>query len=153
MGASAPRSPSLRTQARPAIEFVSGEEGLRPKSCFTVFSFLEYVFTDTLKYVVAPSSSYGAEGDGGTAPLAVTGPSVTQCVVSLLSVFPLKDVFNNLPTWAAALVAGATHGQLRMTYAAGWCLDFVAFNHEEPTEGIFLCSPFAFFLIRYVGPC
>ena len=28
-----------------------------------------------------------AEEDGGTAPLAVTGPSVTQCVVSLLPIF------------------------------------------------------------------
>ena len=35
---------------------------------------------------MAPGSSFGAEGDGGTAPLAVTGPSVTQCVVSLLPV-------------------------------------------------------------------
>ena len=87
MGASAPRSPCPRTQARPAIEFVSGEEGLRPKSYYIVFSFVEYAFADTLKYVMAPGSSFGAEGDGGTAPLAVTGPSVTQCVVSLLPVF------------------------------------------------------------------
>ena len=81
---------------------------------------------------MAPGSSCGAEGDGGTAPLAVTGPSVTQCVVSLLHAtycLPLKDVF----------------GQLRTTYAAGWCLDFVTSEHEEPSEGTFLCSPFAFF--------
>ena len=58
--------------------------------------------------------------------------------------FPLKDVFNNSPGVAAALVAGAPHRQLRTTYAAGWCLDFVTSEHEEPTEGIFLCSPFAF---------
>ena len=32
-------SASLRTQARPAIEFVSGEEGLRPKSYHIVFPF------------------------------------------------------------------------------------------------------------------
>ena len=74
----------IRTQTRPAIEFVSGEEGLRPKSCYIVFSFLEYVFTVIRKYVMAPGSSCGAEGDGGTAPLAVTGPTVIQCVVSLL---------------------------------------------------------------------
>ena len=43
-------SASLRTQTRPATEFVSGEEGLRPKSYFFEFSFLEYAFTDTLKY-------------------------------------------------------------------------------------------------------
>ena len=30
------------TQTRPAIEFVSGEEGLRSKSHFTVLSFVEY---------------------------------------------------------------------------------------------------------------
>ena len=42
--------------------------------------------TSSLKYVNAPGSSHGAEGDGGTAPLAVAGPSVTQCVVSLLPV-------------------------------------------------------------------
>ena len=45
----------------------------------------------------------------------------------------------------SGLVAGAPHGQLRTTYAAGWCLDFVTSEHEEPIEGIFLCSPFAFF--------
>ena len=42
------------TQARPAIEFVSGEEGLRPKSYFFEYSFLEYVFTDIQKYAKAP---------------------------------------------------------------------------------------------------
>ena len=86
-------SASLRTQAWPAIEYVSGEESLRPKSDYIVFSFVEYAFTDALKYVMAPGSSHGAEGDGGTAPRAVTGPSATQCVVSLLPVtycFPPK---------------------------------------------------------------
>ena len=73
-------------QARPAIEFVSGEEGLRPKSYHIEFSFLEYVVTVIQKYVMAPGSSFGAEGNGGIAPLAVTGPSVAQCVVSLLPV-------------------------------------------------------------------
>ena len=47
-------SASLRTQTRPAIEYVSGEEGLRPKSYFFVISFLEYVFTDFQKYEEAP---------------------------------------------------------------------------------------------------
>ena len=45
-----------------------------------------------------------------------------QCVVSLLPVSycfpPLKDVFNNLPSRAAALAAGAPRGQLRTRYAA-----------------------------------
>ena len=36
----------MRTQTRPAIEFVSGEEGLRPKSYLIVFTFHEYVFMD-----------------------------------------------------------------------------------------------------------
>ena len=76
----------IRTQTRPAIEFVSVEEGLRPKSFYIEFSFLEYVFTDALKYVMAPGSSFRAEENGGTAPLAVTGPSMAQIVVSLLSV-------------------------------------------------------------------
>ena len=39
-------SASLRTQTRPAIELVSGEEGLRPKSYFFEFSFLDYFFKD-----------------------------------------------------------------------------------------------------------
>ena len=52
----------LRTQTRAAIEFVSGEEGLRPKSYYIVFSFVEYAFTDALKYVKAPGSFCGAEG-------------------------------------------------------------------------------------------
>ena len=54
-------SASLRTQTRRAIEFVSGEEGLRPKSYFFVFSFVEYAFTDALKYEDAPGPHCGAE--------------------------------------------------------------------------------------------
>ena len=53
---------SIRTQTRPAIEFDSGEEGLRPESYHTVFSFLVYLFTDTRKYVNAPGPHCGAEG-------------------------------------------------------------------------------------------
>ena len=84
---------------------------------------------------MAPGSSYGAEGDGGTAPLAVTGLSVTQCLVCLFPVsycFSLKDVFNNLPSRAAALAAGAPHGQLRLRYAA-W-VEWVASERKTPTE-------------------
>ena len=55
-------SPFLRTQTRPAIEFVSGEEGLRPKFYFFEYSFLEYALTDTLKYAKAPGPHCGAEG-------------------------------------------------------------------------------------------
>ena len=59
---SSSRNPYLRTQARPAIEYVSGEEGLRPKSFFTVFSFVEYILLHALKYSMAPGSSCEAEG-------------------------------------------------------------------------------------------
>ena len=145
----------IRTQTRPAIEFVSGEEGLRPKSYYIVFSFVEYAFTDALKYVMAPGSSYGAEGDGGTAPLAVTGLSVTQCLVCLFPVsycFSLKDVLSNLPSRAAALAAGAPHGQLRMRYAA-W-VEWVASERKTPTEEYVAtaggyCGPPA----RWAGTC
>ena len=81
---------SLRTQARPAIEFVSGEEGLRPKSYFFLFLFFKYTFMDNLNYEMAPGSSCGAEGDGGTASLTATAYSVSQCVVSL---HPVTEVF------------------------------------------------------------
>ena len=53
----------LRTQAWPAIAFVSGE-GLRPKSYFFEFSFLDYVFTESLKYEEAPGPNAGQRGDG-----------------------------------------------------------------------------------------
>ena len=58
---STPRSTSPRTRARPAIEFVSGEEGLRPKSYFFLYVFLKYTHMDALKYVRSPGSSCGAE--------------------------------------------------------------------------------------------
>ena len=51
----------IRTQTRPAIEFVSGEEGLRPKSYFFVFSVVKYAHMHPLKYSMAPGSSCGAE--------------------------------------------------------------------------------------------
>ena len=55
---------SIRTQTRPAIEFDSGEEGLRPEAYHIVFSFVEYAFTDDLKYVMAPGPIVGQRGDG-----------------------------------------------------------------------------------------
>ena len=55
--------------------------------------------------------------------------------------------FNNLPSRAAALAAGAPRVQLRTSYAAGWCLDFVTSEHEEPTEGMFLVEGYALLLI------
>ena len=79
-------------QAQPAIEFVSGEEVLRPKSYHIVFSFVEYAFTDGPKVCNGPWLLLWSRGG--------RRPSVTQCVVSLLPVtccFSLKDVFKNLP--------------------------------------------------------
>ena len=54
----------IRTQTRPAIEFVSGEEGLRPKSFFLVLPFITYAFTDAWKYEDAPDPRRGSRGDG-----------------------------------------------------------------------------------------
>ena len=69
---------------------------------------------------------------------------VCQSLFPASYIFPLKDVFKNLPIWAAALAAGAPRVQLRTSYAdwAGYgvaCLhlrwlDFVASAYEEPTE-------------------
>ena len=103
----------IRTQTRPAIEFVSGEDGLRPKSYFLVFAFVEYAFTDALKYTMAPGPSCGAEGRTEQCCRG-TALSVSVCVVLFVTLlFPLKDVFKSLPSRAAALVAGVPHCQLR----------------------------------------
>ena len=77
---------SLRTQARPAIEYVSGEEGLRPKSYFTVFSFVEYTIKHSLKYVMAPGSACGTEGVWPEQCCRNAAPFASHCVVSLLLV-------------------------------------------------------------------
>ena len=82
---SASRGPSLRTQVRPAIEYVSGEEGLRPKSYFLVSSFVEYVFMDTQNYVKAPGSLFWSRGEEG-AVLLWHRSFREQCLVSLLPV-------------------------------------------------------------------
>ena len=60
-------STTLRTQVRPAIEFVSGKEGLRPRVAVFVSSycslrvqvFLEFDNWDTLKFASAPGLSGG----------------------------------------------------------------------------------------------
>ena len=91
----------IRTQTRPAIEFISGEEGPRPKSYYIVFSSVEYVFADALNYVKAPGSSCGAEerwrdsAAGGHSPFR--DPVCSQSAPCNSIVFPLKDVFYNLP--------------------------------------------------------
>ena len=62
-------STTLRTQVRPAIEFVSHKEGLRPRIAVFVSSyfslqvhvFLEFGYWDTLKFASAPGSFGGIE--------------------------------------------------------------------------------------------
>ena len=107
----------VRMQIRPAIEFVSGEDSLRPKSYFFDFSIVVYAFTHALKYLMAPGFSRGPEGkvDGAVLPWH---SSFSVCVVLPVTLlFPQKDVFKNLPSRAAALVAGTPRGQLRTWYA------------------------------------
>ena len=63
-------STSLRTQVRPAIEFVSGKEGLRPRIAVfdswycssRIQEFLEFVCWDTLKFASAPGL-FGGRGE------------------------------------------------------------------------------------------
>ena len=58
---------SLRTQVRPAIEFVSGKEGLRPRIAvfvswycrLRVLVFIKFVYWLFLKFARAPSFSGG----------------------------------------------------------------------------------------------
>ena len=57
--------------------------------------------------------------------------------------------FHNLPSRAAALAAGSPRGQIRTPYAAGWWLDFVESDHEEPSEGIGV-SFFGFCLVWFL---
>ena len=52
----------IRTQTRPAIEFVSGEEGLRPESYHFVFSFTALLYKFIQKYANAPGLHWGAKG-------------------------------------------------------------------------------------------
>ena len=154
---SASRNPSLQTQTRPAIEFVSGEEGLRPKSYFLIYTCLEYTFTDALKYVNTPGSFCGAEGKGGFDQLCLfSRTGVVSLILLVYNVVPQKMSFNKLPSRAAALAAGSPRGQLRTPYAAGWWLDFVESEHEEPSEGIgvsFLGFCLVWFLLFFAFVC
>ena len=66
---------SLRTQVRPAIEFVSGKEGLRPRFavfvsryfCLRVLVFLQFVYWLFLKF----ASALGLSGGRGQMAMAV----------------------------------------------------------------------------------
>ena len=75
----------IRTQTRPAIEFVSGEEGLRPKSFYIVFSFLEYIFADAQYYVKAPRSSWDCAAGGHR---SFCDPVCSQSAPCNLTFFP-----------------------------------------------------------------
>ena len=121
----------IRTRTRPAIEFVSGEQGLRPKSYFFVFSsIVKYAYMHLLKYLMALAPLLEQRECGG-AVLSKHSSSRELCVVCL-------------PIRAAAFAAGAPRVQLRASYAdwAGYgvaCLhprwlDFLASDYEEPTE-------------------
>ena len=59
-------APALRAQTRPAMEFGSGEEGLRPASSGFLsplrIPVVEYVDIDALSYFKAPGPYCGAEG-------------------------------------------------------------------------------------------
>ena len=81
----------LRTQVRPAIEFVSGKEGLRPRIavfvsryfCLRVLVFLEFAYWDTLKFESAPGLSGGrgemAMAVASSARLAFLRGAVCAC--------------------------------------------------------------------------
>ena len=84
-------STTLRTQVRPAIEFVSGKEGLRPRIAVFVSSycilrvqlFLEFGYWDTLKFASAPGLSGGrgemAMAVASSARLAFLRGAVCAC--------------------------------------------------------------------------
>ena len=56
----------------------------------------------------------------------------SQSAPCKLLFFSLKDVFNNLPSRAAALAASAPRGQLRTRYEA-W-VEFAGSEQNKPTE-------------------
>ena len=94
---SSSRSPSLRTQAH-----------------FIVFSFVEYALEHALKYLMALAPLVEQrEVDGAVLPKHSS--VLVQCVVLPVPLLlPKKDVFKNLPSRAATLVAGVPQCQLRM---------------------------------------
>ena len=96
-------STSLRTQTRPAIEFVSGKEGLRPHIAvfagtaafipydvtLRVLVFFEIVYWDTLMFV----SAAGLSGGRGEMAMAVASSARLALLLRLTSdTFPLLPV-------------------------------------------------------------
>ena len=112
-------SPSLRTQTRQAIEYVSGEEGLRPKSYFTVF-FFRRVHPHARPEVF--NGPWLLLWSRGGRPDSATGGHRSFRVPVFSQSAPCNLTFSlsldNLPVWAAALAAGAPRVQLRTWYAA-----------------------------------
>ena len=90
----------LRTQVRPAIEFVSGMEGLRPRIavfvswyfCLRLLVFLEFAYWDTLKFARAPGLSGGrgemAMAVASSARLAFLRGAVCACCMLYTRCFP-----------------------------------------------------------------
>ena len=56
---------------------------------------------------------------------------VLSVFFSLLKMLSLKDVFNNLPVWAAALPAGTPHSQLRGGTQPAPDMDFLGYMHTD----------------------
>ena len=101
-------SMSLRTQAWPAIEFVSGKEGLRPRVAvfagitafmpydvmLRVLVFFEIVHWDTLMFAVAP----GLSGGRGEMAMAVASPARFAFLRGAVCAFP--TVHQMLSLWS-----------------------------------------------------
>ena len=97
-------STTLRTMVQPAIEFVSGMEGLRPRIAVFVSSycilrvqvFLEFGYWDTLKFASAPGLSGGrgemAMAVASSARLAFLRGAVCACCTPYTRRFPLVPV-------------------------------------------------------------
>ena len=102
-------STSLRTQARPAIEFVSGKEGLRPRIAvfgswycsLRVQVFLEFVYWDTLNFGSAPGLSGGrgemAMAVASSARLAFLRGAVCACCMPYTRCFPFWSLYSDGP--------------------------------------------------------
>ena len=98
----------------------TGEEATQDakfNAYFSVFSFIDYVDIDILKFTKAPRSFHGAEERWQVSGADKTGffrePSAVCQFPLVKKHCPCKDVSKNLPSWAAALAAGTRDGQLR----------------------------------------
>ena len=84
-------SASLRTQTRPAIEFVSGEEGLRPKTYFLVYSFIVHVFNGLPEVRRGPWPHWVSRGEMG---YVVVAPVCRSAAVQYIRCCPFSILFN-----------------------------------------------------------